>query len=334
MNLAAVGLIVNPAAGLGASRNLDLARQVIASLNPGHVVTGPGQMGGGVLTRAHQIAQPEGQGRKATQSLARQMADMDLDALIVVGGDGTLTDVAFALADSMNSCPILGIGAGSTNVGDLVTCRADEVHALEGVRFVAEYMNALVAGCNGTDLALAFNDVVIGATVVGTLAGEVCDLDAAAFCRGERILGHPQPVASAMTGVIKMVGDRAVQVAQGSQVGTVVVGFAHYLCFYGKAIVGGVALTGLSGQPAGCLVCTQPLVRTRLNRQELAEVEPIRSSYISLAAGEEIRATGFAPPAVLCADGNPLQILTPDDVAHVRLSPDAVQVLRIQEEAG
>ena len=333
MKLTTVGVIVNPAAGLGASRNLDLARQVINSLNPRSVVTGPGQMGGDALPQAHKLGQPEGQGRKATQFLTRQMADMDLDALIVIGGDGTLADVAFALADQVNPCPILGIGAGSTNVGDLITCRADAVHALQNARFVPESMNALVAGCNGTDLALAFNDVVIGATVVGTLAGEVCDLDATAFYGGERILGHPQPVASAMTLVMKRTGDRLVRVAQGVEVGTVVVGFAHYLCFYGKAIVGGVALTDLTGQPAGCLVCAQPLVRTRLSPEELAEVEPIRSSYISLSAGEVIQATGFAPPAVLCADGNPLQILGPDDVVHVRLKPDAVCVLRIQEGA-
>ena len=327
-----VGLIVNPVAGLGSAHNLAAARQVVSSLGPNQVVTGPGDLGANAVSAAQVIPLPDIQGRAITQFLARQIIAAGVDVLIVVGGDGTMADVAFVLLEADSPCPLLGIGAGSTNVGDLVTCRADAISVLEDARFEIDTVDALVAGCNGQDMALAFNDVVIGTTVLGTLDGQVRDLDATAFFAGEQKVGFPQAVGGAASVVNKMIGGRTVHVARGTLVGTVVVGFAHYECFWGKAIVGGVGLTNLTDQPAGCLVCTQPLVRTELTPTALAETEPIFSSYISLNEGEAIQATGIGSPAVLCADGNPLKLLVPDDIAHIYIRPQAVRVLRLQGE--
>ncbi|MEA3338292.1 MAG: hypothetical protein U9R25_20575 [Chloroflexota bacterium] len=76
------------------------------------------------------------------------------------------------------------------------------------------------------------------------------------------------------------------------------------------------------------------LVGTELTPVALAGVEPIHSSYISLDEGETIQATGIGPPAVLCADGNPLKLLVPGDIASIHLHPQAVRVLRLQAEAA
>ena len=182
------------------------ARQVISSLRPDQVVTGAGDLGANAVSEAQVIPLPDIQGRAATQFLARQIISTGVDALIVVGGDGTLADVAFVLLEADSPCPLLGIGAGSTNVGDLVTCRADAISVLEDARFEIDTVNALVAGCNGRDLALAFNDVVIGTTVLGTLDGRVRDLDATAFFAGEQKVGFPQEVGCAASVVTKTIG--------------------------------------------------------------------------------------------------------------------------------
>ncbi len=327
-----VGLIVNPVAGLGSAHNLAAARQVVASLGPDLVVTGARDLGANAVSEAKVIPVPDIRGRAATQFLARQIIATGVDVLIVVGGDGTLADVAFVLLEADSHCPLLGIGAGSTNVGDLIACRTDAISILEDARFEIDTVDALVAGCNGQDLALAFNDVVIGTTVLGTLDGRVRDLDATAFFAGEQKVGTPQAVGSATSVVSKTSGERTIHVARGTLVGTVVVGFAHYECFWGKAIVGGVGLSNLTGQPAGCQVCAQPLVRTELTPTALAETEPLSSSYISLNEDETIQATGIGPPAVLCADGNPLKLLVPDDIVHIHIRPQAVRVLRLQTE--
>lgn len=334
MNLGVIGLIVNPAAGAGAERNLDLACAALDSLEWNTVLAGPDLFGGHAAPEAQLIPSPGLRGRAASQWLARQMTAAGAEMLVVVGGDGTMTDVAAALAAVDSHVPILGIGAGSTNAGDLITCRGDSIDLLRDAQFAVQTLDALVASCNGEELGLAFNDVVIGVTVVGTLGGRVCDLDAVAFHAGERRVGRPQPVGAARALVKKQFRDRLVTIAQGEEIGTVIAGFAHHECFYGKAIVGGVCLTDLVGLPAGCLVSTQPLVRTQMAQDELAAVEPIRSAYVSLGEDEQIEVTGLGSPAMLCADGNPLAALAFDDVVQIRVGRQAARVVRMVTEAA
>ena len=230
MELKTVGLIVNPTAGRGTGHNLSVARKVVANLPPARVITGPDNLGATAMPHAECISMPDVHGRAATQRLADELIDAGVDALIVVGGDGTLADVAFTLFYAGSPCPILGIGAGSTNAGDLVSCRADAVGELNGARLSVEPVNALVAGCNGQDLALAFNDVVISTTILGTLHGRVLDLDATAFVAGERTVGRPQAIGAPTSIVTKVANDRVVEVARGAAVGTLIVGFANYEC--------------------------------------------------------------------------------------------------------
>lgn len=323
-----VGLVVNPAAGLGARHNLEIARQAVAALGPVRVVTGPGALGGEAAPGAEVVSLAGRSGRAATRLVAAEAAQAGCRAIVAIGGDGTLADVAFALVQSRARCPILGVGAGSTNVGGLVTCLAADVAQLAHADFAAHTVAALTAGCNESLLALAFNDVVIGTTVVGTLHGEVVDLDAAERLDGRTVVAEPQPVGRAGAEVIRISPGRVVKVAAGLEVGTVVAGFADGKRFYGKAIAGAVCLTGLAGLAAGCLVCDRPLVRTRLEAGELVAVEPLRSAYVSLADSDTLQVTGVGPPAVLCADGNPLKRLEPEDRVHIRVRTTAVEVLR------
>jgi hypothetical protein len=173
---------------------------------------------------------------------------------------------------------------------------------------------------------------VIGTTIVGTLDGEICDLDASQHLEGVRVAGIPQAIGTDTALVSKKSPGGISDVALGSQVGTVIAGFAHPNRFYGKAIVGGVCLSALVGLPAGCLVCEQPLVRVQLAAADLAAIEPVRSAYTSLAEADTIQVNGIGPPAVLIADGNPLKALVPDDQVTIRVLQDAVRVLRIVEQ--
>jgi NAD kinase len=326
-----IGLIVNPKSGQGAEYNLALARRLVQALAPEMIYTGQGQLDDTILADIHELSVTGQMGRSLSQALALMIVQRGVDALVVIGGDGTMADVAFALYQSAAQCPILGIGAGSINAGDLVTCKANLVGELASADFEIKSISALVAGCNGDDLALAFNDVVIGTTIVGTLLGNICDLDANAFMRGEQIKGIPQPIAGEMASVVKINATKQIIVSTGKSVGTVVAGFAQNPCFFGKAIVGAVGLTSLAGIEAGCLVCEQALVCTQPDRQKHVDSEPIRSSYVSLAAEDRIEVSGLTYPAVLCADGNPLKALQLDDICHIRVQPNAVSVLRIAQ---
>lgn len=324
-----IGLIVNPKSGQGAAHNLRTASQVVQALQPQAVLTGPGLLGGDALPSAQVLSIPSLPGRAASQAVARASLEAGVDVLVVIGGDGTLSDIASAIFQTGTRCPILGVGSGSINAGDLITCKAAQVETLRNCSFQVDRLNALEAGYNQRFMALAFNDVVIGMTIVGTVDGGYRDLDANAFMEARQVPAKPHPIGTEAARVTKQTASGELSVSAGRDVGTVVVGFSHYNSFFGKAIIGGVGLSAVAGIPAGCLVCDQPLVVVNLELDDHLRMEPMRSSYVSLNDGDVIRVTGLDHPAVLCADGNPLAALRSSDECEIRVRPAAVDVLRI-----
>jgi hypothetical protein len=195
--------------------------------------------------------------------------------------------------------------------------------------FTVHTVTGLVTGVDDQDLALAFNDVVISTTIVGMLEGNLVDFDAGEFLAGRRVTSEPQCIGRETARVTKLTSSGLIPIARGRQIGTVIAGFSHYPAFFGKAIIGGIILASLTGAPAGCLICEQPLVRTHLRLEELRAVEPVNAAFASLAPGESMFIEGLGAPAVLCADGNPLARLQPDQRVHIQVAPKPVQVLHL-----
>lgn len=333
MWVAHVGLIVNPTAGPGGRHGEHAARAALGALRPRRVLAGPGALGADAVDeeRLEPLDLAVG-GRAATQALARAAARAGVDALVVVGGDGTLADVAAALHSAGLRCPLVGVGAGSTNAGALVTCRAADAGALAPERLHVRPVAGLHARVEDLE-ALGFNDVVLGTTVVGTLDGAFVDLDAAAFHRGARLRARPAAFASPAARVVRHGPDGEVLVAEGTAVGAVVVGFTDKVDAVGQALVGGVSLSRWVGIPAGCLVSSFPLVFAGFDRAEHRRMEPLRGAYVGLAPDQALELTGMGGGAYLCVDGNPLRALVPGDVATVRVLPDVVDVARLGEAA-
>ena len=108
-------------------------RRLVAALNPDLTLAGPDDMRPAGLDAPVQVVEHGPvQGRERTPELARRMAAEGADAIAVIGGDGTMADVAFALWQIGAVLPIIGVGVGSANVGPLVTCRGSEVESLSG----------------------------------------------------------------------------------------------------------------------------------------------------------------------------------------------------------
>jgi hypothetical protein len=335
MDTARLGLIVNPTAGFGARHGERAARAALAALRPRRVLAGPGALGEDAVDDADQLEPlpvDGATGRAATRALAVAAARAWVDALVVVGGDGTLADAALALHLARLRCPILGVGTGSTNAGALVSCRAEDVATLAPARLRAISVTGLRAQVDDV-VALAFNDVVVGTTVVGTIDGDFVDLDAAAFLLGARVRGRPVALACVGARIERHGPDGDLLVAAGDAVGGVVVGFTDKVDAFGQALVGGVSLSRWVGVPAGCLVSSFPLVFAGYDRTDHRRMEPLRTSYVGLAPEQELELTGLGAGAILCADGNPLRALAPGDVGRVRVLPGVVDVVRTMEQA-
>ncbi|MBI5029791.1 MAG: NAD(+)/NADH kinase [Chloroflexi bacterium] len=330
MKFARIGLIVNPSAGGG--EGLSIARQAIRALASQHVLVGAGEMGADALSaiapRIDIFDWRAYAGKARTAFLSECFAKENVDAIVVVGGDGTLADVALALRGKQ-SVPLFGIGAGSANVGPLITCQAKNVQQLVDAKFTVRSVDGLIAGVNDVPLGLGFNDVVIGLTVLATQNGRMIDVDAVEKMQGRNVAREPESIGADDARVIKKSARGETLVAQGRQVVTIIVGLPDER-FYGKAIAGGVLLSGLTGDPAGCLVCDHLLVRTQMDADWFRRSEPVTSYYVGLNETEKILTSGLREGAVLCADGNPLAILRPTDRAYVMVQRALAHSIRIE----
>jgi hypothetical protein len=335
-----IGVIINPRAGNGFPENGVFARLAAGQFPEATILTGPGEMGAAAFTgaRPFEICPLEpGSGPQQTMALARSLASRPVDLLLVIGGDGTLADVAFALIENpatppameTATVPIMGIGAGSTNAGPLITCRGAEVGGLDISRLETTLLDAALVKSQGAVLGIGFNDCVLGLTVLGTLDGRVRDLDAQARLKGISLPGQPGPVGTPLT-LIERVSPSplgTVEIARGEWVSGVVIGFSSP-AFFAKAITGGICLAAHHHIPAGCLVTGYPIVRIETTRAEVLAYGPLRSQYISFDETMCIRASGLRPGTAVCADGNPLKILSPGEQVEFWVRPAAVRAVK------
>jgi hypothetical protein len=110
----------------------------------------------------------------------------------------------------------------------------------------------------------------------------------------------------------------------------VAIGFSDP-AFFGKAVTGGICLASYLHIPAGCLVTDSPMVRMETTRQEVLTLGPVRSQYISFDETMYIRVSGMRSGTAVCADGNPLKILSPDDRVEFWVRPAAVQAVKSKQ---
>jgi len=325
------GLIINPAAGQGFAANAELARRSLSALHIHRVHTGQDQLGATALKDlACELSvypvQPEAS-RLQTLDLARQLAAQALDAVLVVGGDGTLADVAVVFSGIRNAPPLLGIGAGSTNAGALITCPGSQVDRLDPDHLEVVPMNGLLASMDGESIGVGFNDCVLGFSVVATINGRLRDADVAEKLFQRNVPGKPRPIGLPSTQVKKIRPGGMEQIATGESVGTVIIGLAER-AFIAKAITGGVCLASFAGLLAGCLVADQPLVRVELSASQTLALPPIHSSYASLSEDEQVQVSGVREGTAVCIDGNPLRLLTSHDVVSFQVRQGIIRAFK------
>ena len=109
------------------------------------------------------------------------------DILVTIGGDGTAAYAADWLLRRNLSVPMFGLGAGTANVGPIVTERNPEnIPSLE--ELVPEQMGAVEALTpEGDHIAFGFNDLVLGNTLLGSENGQMVTFEAYAMAaHGER----------------------------------------------------------------------------------------------------------------------------------------------------
>ena len=306
-NIRDIGVIVNPKAGAGKAANEKIEALAIEKFS------------------FCEIIRSDPVGRKGTMLIAAQLA-LKVDTIMVIGGDGTMSDVAYSLFISEASTPILGIGAGSTNAGPLITAKAKEIDQLDPRELFIQEVGAILAFRNGEPKGLGFNDIVFGDTILTTLKGKVVQVSAAQFMKGNKIPAFPARAGTIGSNVsIERKGKtKLIHKGEFGQI------FASPLeeRYLGKGLAGGTSLAAALGLPAGIAITSEPLVNYSIRQEEFLEIEPIVTTTASFREGDEVIVRGLKDGTCLNIDGNPLAILKTDDEVRLRYIPCAARVLK------
>lgn len=275
----------------------------------------------------------------ATRRGVWSMLHAGADRLVVFGGDGTLADVALALFEAGCVVPVLGVGCGTTNAGELVSMRVDDIALLPDRidqapdLFCVTGATGMLAFSGERLLGIGFNDAVVGTTVLATVDGRVRDVSVLHKMEGRNVPASCSSVGTddAVVQVIKRSPGpgpgSAITVARGREVGQVIVA-PIVGSYWGKAIVGGVCLASSLGYPGGVLVAETPIVSGEWTPERLESMGPLVSRFVALGDEDTVVASGMKAGAALCVDGNPILALSPPVKVRLRLLREAALVMR------
>lgn len=302
-----LGIIVNSKAGAGKAANEKIAVLALEKFENCDVIR----------------SNPAG--RKGTMLKAAEFAS-NVDVIMVIGGDGTMSDVAYSVFISGASTPILGIGAGSTNAGPLITAKAKEIDQFDPHELFIQEVGGILAFRNGMQAGLGFNDIVFGDTILTTLKGKVVQVSAAQFMMGKKKPAPPSR-AGTMRSNVSIERKGKTKLIHKGEFGQMFVSPLEER-YLGKGLAGGTSLAAVLGLPAGIAITSEPLINYSIRQEEFLEMEPIVTTTASFIEGEEVIVIGLKDGTCLNIDGNPLAILKTDDEVRLRYIPYAARVLK------
>ena len=298
-----VGVIVNPKAGsIDKKRILEIVKNRV---KPKIVYTGEKDLGENYLKglKVEVISVNRTFDRTETIELAKKLDALNLDLIIVFGGDGTMADVALAKPKTKLLC----IGMGTTNVSPLL-CQPDfEMDSLKEFEIDGLLLKI------GKIERLAFNDVVVGSTVLATVNGERVQVDAERFIKGEKVIAMPRKFYGAVER-----DDKRIE----GKFGNIFVALNDRR-FLGKGVAGGAAISAFLGFKAVAACVSKPIVVSTYTKDDLLRLEPIVTKTLSFDKVVKIEAN-----EVVSCDGNPVKKLN-NEVAEVHVIDRVVKVLKV-----
>lgn len=99
--------------------------------------------------------------------ITRALLERQPDLLVSVGGDGIASYIADAMLTAGENVPMMGVAAGTANVGPIVCITPDELDLCDAANWQYSSVSA-VEVLSGEHVGYAVNDVVIGNTFLGT----------------------------------------------------------------------------------------------------------------------------------------------------------------------
>lgn len=254
----------------------------------------------------------------------KALAEAGAQRFISVGGDGTATYVRNAMYELGIHLPILGVAAGTANVGPIVSVTLEQ---LEG-RHISEATEVCYDGLSvfveDKFLSLAFNDLIVGDTFLATVEGQPCNVSVPALLeRGELVAKKPTECIVTEDFLVELNGREVVPAKQ--PIRQIILSSVAHESHYGRAVYGVVGKCDWNEKKGVIALCDYIAVSFE---DDGAGVDRFSSAqYLIFGPNDQVVLRGFTEEACLICDGNPYFL--PSDRFRVRFEPALVRTIKL-----
>ncbi len=250
---------------------------------------------------------------------------LDVDILIVLGGDGTIADVVRGQREAGRLIPILGIGIGTANSGPLINIK--EPKELEEISF-KELETMPIGGLDvynkgGEFFGSGFNDIVFSDTLVSTLDGKKTTVDASMFVKGKKKEKEPSFIGKCDTKIT--INQYNIHIP--FKIGQIILSpIYNKEKFIGKAIFGKLCWLPFSNKDASIIVSHAPLIKFIKDIKLEAHIPLYLAQFVF---GEEDKVQISNTRGFAIIDGNPrINMEKESEVVTIRYNTRAAYTAR------
>jgi len=304
------GVLIGPSAGSGRACESEAA--LAAWLEGREAAVCEGRFSGSGTRKGWTRLSPAGAGGEAgggaargyvedLQASVRAFAAWGADLLVCVGGDGLASYAADAMIASGRRMAMLGVAAGTINVGPIVSVGVEELEN-GGLTPFVESAAAVEVLVDGRHVAYGFNDVVIGDTYLGTVGGRAASLSAAALLeRSEKVEASPSAdITAADFGIYKNGKKLLARLGRPAQIIASPLGKRE---FFARAVAGALCNAPYMEGPAALALFDTVIVQAGAPARGIENFASAET--LLFEPGDLVELRGLAAAGQLIIDGNP-----------------------------
>lgn len=315
--------LANP--GAGGAGKLSAIGERLAQAAAGHRVYAVSGWGREALPNALPLSSPRGNGFLTDLFAAVDaLAAVNPDLYILAGGDGLSAYVVDRLVTAHHIRPrVLGVAMGTANVGPVVTADAlTQDLSLDNLTYTPS--GAVEVLQNAAHVCYAFNDVVVGNTLLATVDGSTATVSARAMARdGSKVPAPAMKDISAPGGIAVTKNNRPAALSTPHPAQIILAPLEHDN-LYGRAVAGLLCYNGDPRHRAAMVLCPFPIVAFNDDPGLFARFHAF--DQLLFGPGDQIGLAGLHDDAQIISDGNPYHRTT--KTLTFRYIPDVVAIAR------